>query len=174
MINTKTYQKLHYASICFLVSDLITFALYKLKYEINIYSSVAYKLFSIAICILTIVLVLSILHFTVVLVCSIKNKNHVVLSITLILTSLFLLSLVYYQGNSQAITTLISPVVTSKDVNKNTITVLPNNSTEEIILTCTSSETVLIEVGKEYRTITYRSKAPEHINGYLQQISVYN
>ena len=175
MADIITNQKLYYASIFFLVLDIIAFALYKLKYEIIIYSSAAYKLFSLAISILTIVLIISIFLFAVVLVSSIKkkNKNHIVLSITLVLISLFLSLLVYYQGNNQAITTLISPVVISKDTNNNTISVLPYNSTEEIILTCTSSETVLIEVGKEYRTITYRSKAPEYLKGYLQQISVY-
>ena len=81
--------------------------------------------------------------------------------------------MVYYEGNNRAVTTLISPVVTGKDANNNTITVLPYDSIEEIILTCTSSEAMLIEVGEEYRTITYRFMMPDYTNGYLQQISVY-
>lgn len=175
MINIKANQKRYSVSAFLLILDLIALALYKLRYEITVYSSTAYRLFLFAISILTIALVISILYFSVALVRSIKkeDKNHIVLSAILVLISLFLSLLVYYESNNRAVTTLISPVVISKDTRNNTISVLPYNSAEEIILTCTSSETTLIEVGKEYRTITYQFKSPEYMKGNLQQISLY-
>ena len=173
MIKNKTNQKLVGEAIFFLVSGLIAVALCKLRYEIIIYSSTVHRLFSLAIGILSFIMVLGILCFAVDLVRAIKKKNHIVLPIALVLISLFLFLSVYYEDNNRAATTLGSPVVISKDVQNNTITVLPHNSIEEIILTCTSAEIVLIEVGKEYRSITYRYKMPDYTNGYLQQISVY-
>lgn len=68
---------------------------------------------------------------------------------------------------------MIAPTVISKGEKAYTFTVRDKQTQEEITLSCTPSESRLIEVGKKYGALTYVCFDKNYINGHLSFLFPY-